>query len=72
MKSATPNKRLVVSAKATPTDFNLAGEASVTGTVANFIAITIGEDVISELLKRRSSTACRFPGEAYMYHSAIN
>ena len=65
-KSATPNSRVLVSAKATPTPVDLAW-AVAPGTevvVASLIAITIGADDNSVFTNNRSSTAWRFPGDA--------
>ena len=54
-----------MSAKATPTDLSLALEDNESAAVvANFMAITIGEELKSELAKSRSSTDCKLPGEA--------
>lgn len=68
MKSATPSSRTLVSANATPTalwlDFTPVAE---TGTFANWIAITTGAERISELTNSKSSTAWRFPGEAWSW-----
>jgi hypothetical protein len=63
MKSETPNSLTLVSAKATPTNLDLA--LSVTEDDDILTARTIGADVTSELTKRRSSTAWRFPGDAF-------
>lgn len=62
-KSATPSSRTLVSANAIPTAlvFVLSGP---TDEEVTLIAITIGAESRSELTKSRSSTACRFPGEA--------
>ena len=65
MKSDTPISWTVVSAKATPTDLSLALEDNASAAVvANFMAITIGGELKSELAKSRSSTDCKLPGEA--------
>ena len=64
MKSDTPISWTVVSAKATPTDLSFALEDNATAAVANFMAITIGGELKSELAKSRSSTGCKLPGEA--------
>ena len=64
MKSDTPISWTVVSAKATPTDLNFALEDNAAAAVANFMAITIGEELKSELVKSRSSTDCKLPGDA--------
>ena len=58
---------MLVSAKATPTPVDLAW-AVAPGTevvVASLIAITIGADDNSVFTNNRSSTAWRFPGDAY-------
>lgn len=66
MKSATAISLLVVSAKAAPTDLSFAEvDGTSMGAVANLIAIIMGAEMKSELAKRRSSTACKFPGDAY-------
>jgi hypothetical protein len=66
-KSATPNCRKLVSANAIPTVFvfALAVEPGTVGVVANFTAMMTGGDRISLFTKRRSSTAWRFPGDAF-------
>lgn len=53
-----------MSAKAIPTDLSFALEDSVSAAVAVFMAITIGGELKSELAKSRSSTDCKFPGDA--------
>ena len=63
-KSATPNSRMLVSANAMPTALVFALSPGDTDEVT-LIAITIGADRRSELTKSRSSTACKFPGEAF-------
>jgi hypothetical protein len=65
-KSATPNCRKLVSANAIPTVlvFALPTEPGTVGVVASFTAMITGGDKMSLLTKRRSSTACRFPGDA--------
>ena len=63
-KSATPSSRTLVSANATPTALDFALEPRPDGEFATLIAMTTGADRISESLNRRSSTVCRFPGEA--------
>ena len=65
MKSDTPISWTVVSANAIPTDLSFALADNASAAVANFMAITIGGDVKSELAKRRSSTDCKLPGDAY-------
>ena len=65
IKSDTPISWTVVSAKATPTDLSLALEDSASAAVvANFMAITIGEELKSELANSSSSTDCKLPGDA--------
>ena len=66
-KSATPNSRVLVSAKATPTpvDFAWAVAPGTEVVVASLMAITIGADDNSVFTNNRSSTAWRFPGDAY-------
>lgn len=64
MKSDTPISWIVVSAKAIPTDRNFALEDNASATVAVFMAITIGGELKSELAKSKSSTDCKFPGDA--------
>ena len=66
-KSATPSSRVLVSAKAIPTPVDLAC-AVAPGTevvVASLMAITMGAEDNSVFTNNRSSTACRFPGDAY-------
>ena len=65
-KSATPSSRVLVSAKAIPTPVDLAC-AVAPGTevvVASLMAITMGAEDNSVFTNNRSSTACRFPGDA--------
>jgi len=65
MKSDTPISWTVVSAKAIPTDLSFALEDNASaGAVAVLMAITIGGELKSELAKSRSSTDCKFPGDA--------
>lgn len=64
-KSATPSSRVEVSAKAMPTFFVFVLSPSAAGEEATLIAITIGAESRSELTNSRSSTAKRFPGEAW-------
>ena len=65
-KSATPSSRVLLSAKATPMAFVLTALLpGAAGVLATLIAITIGADTMSVLTKRRSSTADRFPGDAW-------
>lgn len=65
-KSATPSSRALVSANAIPTVFvfAFAGKPDAPAEEAILIDITIGADVMSELEKSKSSTACKLPGEA--------
>lgn len=65
-KSATPNSRVLVSAKAmpTPVDFAWAVAPGTEVVVASLMAITIGAEDSSAFTNNRSSTAWRFPGDA--------
>lgn len=58
--SETPNLRELASAKATPTIRVVPPFAST-----SLMAMTSGDDRLSMLLNKRSSSCCRFPGEAY-------
>ena len=66
-KSATPNSRVLVSANAipTPVDFACAVAPGTEVVVASLMAITIGAEDSSVFTNSRSSTAWRFPGDAY-------
>jgi hypothetical protein len=55
---------VLVSAKATPTFLFFVLSPGVSDEVVILMAITIGAERRSEFTKRRSSTACKFPGDA--------
>jgi hypothetical protein len=61
---------MLVSAKAIPTCLHFVLELASAAELATLMAMTIGAESKSELTKR-SSTACRFPGEAYRLMSKV-
>lgn len=62
-KSATPSSRRLLSAKAMPTALTFVDAPA--GALASLTAMTMGEVKRSEFENRMSSTAWRFPGDAY-------
>ncbi len=72
-KSATPSSRVLLSAYAIPIVLVFAALfPAVTGALAILMAMTMGAETISVFTKSRSSTADKFPGEAYYAVSVHN